>query len=563
MKHLFCLTLLATLLTVALSPSFAADAPSVTTDYRETPKPLRLFLDQWSTYPPPPTAYTLDFLRTADEETANMTLGEAVLIGLKNNPGIEVDRLEPFRAAEQTMTEKSVFDPTLNLQFNKDYAIDPRGSSSSNFSTPLQITRNHDYNLSLNKLLRTGAQLEISFLNNRLISNFPTQVLKPQYRPHLGFSLSQPLLRDFGWGLTTIFVRIAENRETASLFDYQARLAQLIQRITEGYWGVVFAKANLKVQQKGVELADALLKGAESRVRAGVQPPVAVTEAQAERARREELVITAENGLEIARTNLRLTLNLNPKGTFLPRKIEPAETPSVEPFQLHRAASIESALTHRPEILSVNLNVQNQALQARYAGNQLLPRLDLKAGAGLTGLAGELKPGAANPFPGSYDAAIDRLGSGDFYNYGVGVVLQIPLGNGQARSKYAQARIELDQAKARQRDLISQVTLEVENAVGNVETNFKRVQTTRLARELAEENLRAQEKRFQVGLVTQKDVIDFQSRFLDAQGAELRAITDYNNSLSGLRLAEGSLLDSYNITVEGPKKESDPWWARF
>ena len=99
MKHLFCLTLLATLLTVALSPSFAADAPSVTTDYRETPKPLRLFLDQWSTYPPPPTAYTLDFLRTADEETANMTLGEAVLIGLKNNPGIEVDRLEPFRAA--------------------------------------------------------------------------------------------------------------------------------------------------------------------------------------------------------------------------------------------------------------------------------------------------------------------------------------------------------------------------------------------------------------------------------------------------------------------------------
>ena len=546
-----------------LSSAHASEAPPQPGDYRATPNPFRLFVDQWSSYPPPPGRYSLEFLRTADNETAEMTLREAVLVGLKNNPGIEVNRLEPFRAAEETMNEKSVFDPTLNLQFNKDYTIDPRGSSTSSFSTPLQITRDNDYNLSLKKLLRTGAQLEISFLNNRLVSNFPTQVLKPQYKPRLGFSLSQPLLRDFGWGLTTIFVRIAENREDISLFDYQARLAQLIQLVTEGYWGVVFAKENLKVQQKGVELAEALLKGAEARVRAGVLPPVAVTEAQAEKARREGLTIVAENDLEIARTNLRLTLNLNPKSTFLPQKIEPVETPSVEPFQIDRVASIESALTRRPEILSAGLNVQNRALQARYSENQLLPRLDLKAGAGLTGLAGELKPGATNPFPGNYSSSVDRLGSGDFYNYGVGIVLQFPLSNAQARSKFAQARIELDQARARQRDLVSQVTLEMQKALGNVEANFKRVQTTRLARELAEENLRGQEKRFGVGLVTQKDVIDFQSRFLDAKGAELRAITDYNDSLSGLRLAEGTLLDYYNVQVEGPKKESDPWWARF
>ncbi|MBI3061559.1 MAG: hypothetical protein HYY83_06235, partial [Deltaproteobacteria bacterium] len=46
-------------------------------------------------------------------------------------------------------------------------------------------------------------------------------------------------------------------------------------------------------------------------------------------------------------------------------------------------------------------------------------------------------------------------------------------------------------------------------------------------------------------------------------GAELRALVDYNNSISRLKLAEGTLLEQYNIRVEGPKKESDPWWARF
>jgi outer membrane protein TolC len=563
MKRLFALTLLAFALIHAPGPSCAADGPPQPKEYRDTPNPVRLLVDQWTLHPPPPGGYTLEFLRTADEETATLTLREAVLVGLDNNPGITVDRLEPWLSAEQTMTEKSIFDPALTLEFHKDFEIEPRGNRSTNFSTPLQRTRNRDTNLSLRKLFRTGTQLEISFLNNRLISSFPTQVLKPQYRPHLGFSLLQPLLRDFGLGLTTIFVRISENREEISLFDYQARLARLIQRITEAYWGVVFAKENLDVQRKGVELAEALLKGAEARVRAGVLPPVAVTEAQAEKARRTELVIVAENELDIARKNLRLALHLNPNNAFMPRKIEPAESPSVLSFQIDRVSSLESALTRRPEVLSANLSVQNQTLQVRYAENQLLPRLDLKAGAGLAGLAGELKPGETNPFSGNYGSATDRLGSGNFYDYSVGVVLQFPLGNGQARSNFARARIALDQARARHRDLVSQITLEVEKALGEVAANFKRIQTTRLARALAEENLRGQERRFEVGLVTLKDVIDFQSKALDSRGAELRAIVDYNNSLSRLKLAEGAVLEHYNVRVEGPKKESDPWWARF
>ena len=121
----------------------------------------------------------------------------------------------------------------------------------------------------------------------------------------------------------------------------------------------------------------------------------------------------------------------------------------------------------------------------------------------------------------------------------------------------------MEQARSRQRDLVSQITLEAEKALSDAEANWKRIQSTQRARELAEENLRGQEKRFGVGLVTQKDVIDFQSRFLEAQGAELRAVTDYNNSISKLKLAEGTLLETYGVKVEGPKKEPDPWWARF
>jgi outer membrane protein TolC len=532
-------------------------------DFRTTPNPFRLLANQWSDFPPPSRPYSLEFLRSTDPATARISLKEAILIGLKNNPGIEVERLEPLRAAEQTMSEKSIFDPTLTFEFNKSHTVTPAGISTSTFFQPLQTLDNRDYDFSLKKLLRTGAELDLSFLNNRFVNSVPNQVLKPSYRPRLEFSLTQPLLRDFGWGLTTIFVRMAENREGISLLGYQTQLAGLIQRITEAYWGLFFAHENLAVQNKGREWAESLLHAAEAKVQAGALAPVAVTEALAELARREEQVIIAKNDVEIARTRLRLLINLNPEKTFLPRAIEPDEKPSVEPVPLDRADSIAKAFTRRPEILSAGLTVENQSLQARHAENQLLPRLDLKAGAGLTGLAGHLKPGTNNPFPGDYWNALDRMGSGEFYNYSVGVVLQIPLGNAQAKSKYAQARIELEQARARRRELVSQITLEVERALNDVATNFKRIQTTRRARELAEENLRGQEKRFGVGLVTQKDVIDFEAKLLDAQGAELHAITDYNNSIAALRLAEGTLLEHYNIKVEGPEKEPNPWWATF
>jgi HAE1 family hydrophobic/amphiphilic exporter-1 len=85
----------------------------------------------------------------------------------------------------------------------------------------------------------------------------------------------------------------------------------------------------------------------------------------------------------------------------------------------------------------------------------------------------------------------------------------------------------------------------------------------RQAKDLAEENLRLQERRFQAGLITQKDVIDFQVRLVDAQGAALRALTDYNNAIAKLQLAEGSLLESYDVKIEGVKKEPEPWWAKF
>ncbi len=86
---------------------------------------------------------------------------------------------------------------------------------------------------------------------------------------------TQPPLRGFGWGLTTIFVRISEDREEVSLLGYRTKLSQLIQRITEAYWAVTYATENVRVQEKAIELADTLLRDAEAKVGAGLFASIA------------------------------------------------------------------------------------------------------------------------------------------------------------------------------------------------------------------------------------------------------------------------------------------------
>ena len=558
---LFVLIIIA--LIAPLPGSHAQELPAPS-EFRRTSPPGAILSNQWSSEVATEVVPRFDLTRRAEAAPARLTLKQAVVAGLQNNPGVEVEKLAPLLAIEQTRGEKSIFDPTFEFSLAKNYSVDPFGSAASPFFQPIQVRRNVDADASLRKLFVTGTQIELSFLNNRFVGSLPNQVLKPQYQPRLSVGLTQPLLRDFGWGLTTIFVRISENREGVSVLDYRSKLARLAQRIVAAYWNVVFAADNVKVQEKGIELANTLLRDSEARVKAGLLPPLVVTEAHAEQARRKEQSIIAIKSLAIAEANLRLVLNIKdqPDGA-LPRRIAPVETPALAGTTLDRQASLEHALTHRSELQAQMLTLKNRQLQLRYAENQLLPRLDLRASSGLTGIAGDLKPGASSPFPGNYGTSLERLGRADYYNYSVGVVLQVPLGNGAAESKHAQARIELAQENARFRELQNQIVLETEQALAEVESNQERIQAAKLAAQLAEESLRAQEKRFEVGLTTQKDVIDFQTKLIEARGAELLAITDYNKALADLHFAEGRLLESFNIRIADPKREADPWWARF
>ena len=109
--------------------------------------------------------------------------------------------------------------------------------------------------------------------------------------------------------------------------------------------------------------------------------------------------------------------------------------------------------------------------------------------------------------------------------------MSYPLGTSTADAILAQSRLQRQQGVVALRDLELQVATAVRDAGRQVNTDLKRVEATRKARELAERRLEAEEKRLAVGLSDTFRLFQAQRDLALQRQAELNAIIDYNRSL--------------------------------
>jgi len=124
------------------------------------------------------------------------------------------------------------------------------------------------------------------------------------------------------------------------------------------------------------------------------------------------------------------------------------------------------------------------------------------------------------------------------------------LGNRSAWSQYNKRQLEARNAQASLQSVRQQVIIGVKEAVRRVQTDFKRIETTRSARIMSEKQLQAERERLNVGLSTTRFVLDFQRDLATARGNELRAIVDYNKSLSNLARNKATTLERYQIELQ-------------
>ncbi len=556
----------------------------------EVPNYAEILRTQWSRGVPAwdedgaPGHYGL-LLDTGPERS--ITLQESIALALQNNTGLRVKRLSPISAAAGVRSARAVFDPAFFGEVSKNRSVEPVGTISvlTAGGSPTMFNQQALWTAGLRKTLLSGGSLSAEWTNQRLSYDRSfINLVVPSYETTLGLSLTQPLLRDFGWRFALLQVEVAQTVEEQSYYQYRADVATLVAEVERAYWVFVLAIENVRVEEQGLELARELLRQNEGRFKVGALPRTAVLESEAEVARREANLVRARNLRRIARDNLRALINYRqPDGNAL-LMIEPADSPTVVHYDMDIERSLGTGFEQRPELIAARLEVDSKKLLRKAAQNQLLPRLDLVGSIGLNGLGGrcddeekcfppetqpaegsiEFLPPKANPqILGGYDRSLELLTDGRFYQYAFGATIEVPIANAEAKAAYAQAKVDTERARLTLREVEEQVTLEITQALGNLESNLKRIEATRIARELAEENVRNQRARYDVGLATTKDLIDFQDRLTQARQAEIVVLTAYNTDLAALRRAEGTILEARDIRVERKEPEASPWWARF
>jgi outer membrane protein TolC len=482
-----------------------------------------------------------------EERREALSLADAAIRALKNNLDISISRQTKESRLTDIIVEQAKFDPTLSVNGQYNRQVNPLnrpvfGGTTNNLNSIQTFDqRSTSVTLDAQTNLITGGNVDLNYspartnVNQSVASGF---LFNPAYSGGLALTLTQPLLRNAGIDINKTFIRIAQNNAKVEEHIFRDRVLTVLATVEQTYWEVVFANENLKVAEAALKAAQELLATNRAKAKAGIMSIVDVLQAEAAMASRVEQVLVAEKAIRDQEDQLRRLLNPGEEELRLDVRLTPTDKAvvSLEPISLQEA--IDIAIEQRPEIIQAKKNIETSEINTKFAKNQVLPTLSFQGTMGMAGLGSD------------YGNSVNNNFSGDFYNYGAGLVLSYPLGNRSAWSTYNRRQMEGKNAEASLVSVRQQIIIGVKEAVRRVQTDFKRIETTRSARIMAEKQLQAEQERLKVGLSTTRFVLDFQRDLATAQGNELRAIVDYNKSLSNLARHKATTLDRYNLQLQ-------------
>lgn len=464
-----------------------------------------------------------------------LTLDEAVRRTLENNVDIAVERYNPESSAVDIDELRGFYEPVLTSLVTTNSAARP---GSNAFSGAQNIdTDTWNYNIGAFQNIPTGGDVRLDFVNRRTSTNSIFESFNPSFNSNFDLRLNQPFLRNFKTDARRTQIKVAKKNREISDVQFKQTVVNTVASVKQSYYDLLYAIDNLEAQRKSLALAAKFLEENQIKVRVGTLAPLDVVQAESEQASREEAVIVAEAAVAEAEDALKRAIFDTNDPAMWETRIVPVDRPTAEPFTVDLDAAIRTALANRTDMTTAQKRLESAEYNVSYAKNQLLPNLDLVAAYGTTGIGGTLieREGFGGPIintvPGGFGDALSDVFGRNFPTWTIGFNVAYPIFNRQADAAAAQARINRDQNQANIRRLEMQITGEVRSAARAVETNYKRVESTRAARVLQERRLDAETKKFAAGMSTNFLVTQSQRDLAVAEVAELRAIADYRKSL--------------------------------
>jgi outer membrane protein TolC len=280
--------------------------------------------------------------------------------------------------------------------------------------------------------------------------------------------------------------------------------------VKKAYFMLELAESSVEVLQKSVAVAEEALRLTKNNAEQGFAKEADVLEASVRVEERKNQLLEAQNQRQTANDFLAYLL-----GMEFSEVIETTDSLIQPPMQViidRNSVNLEN----RSDMLAYQKQIEAGENMVKSNKMKFVPRL--------------------NAF-GAMEWNDESLFGTSANNYMVGASLSWSLFSGYKNAGAIQhATAQLDEARINYEDYLSQSQIEINRATRKMELNYNRIQSSKLAKEQAQESLRIRTNRFEQGLEKTADLLMSEALTSQKELEYIQAIYNYKQAIFEMEL---------------------------
>ena len=449
-------------------------------------------------------------------QTVDLTLSDAVFLGLRTNRSIRSAYLERIAEKFDLRVEEDRFNPKLLL------------------TGRYLVNRNQDERFNTAEVVPAATLL--SKLGTRFSLSWSYQSTDVKRGGELTqdkvatFSVIQPLLRGGGKSAATASLRMARLGEQANKLKLKMAVSDTVMQIIFAYHEVLRAQEQLKIARDGLERSRQLLEVNKAMIAAGRMAEFDAVQTEADSASQELMVEETTNQLAAKRLDLLRLLALDSN-----TRITVIDSPVARRTEISLSTALSAAFEQRPAYLSQIIASEQASIRLDLARNEQLWDVSLVGEASQSRLSSKRTQVGNN--------------SNRTWDGYAGVQVEIPIGDLSIKQSEVRAKVDAENQGVLLAEAKQALELEVDNAVRDLGTRWRQYEIAQRALTLSQRKLEVEREKLRVGRSSNFQVLSYESDLRNAENASLDALIAYLNAQSTLDNTLGTTLESWDISL--------------
>lgn len=415
-------------------------------------------------------------------------------------------------------------------------------NSSQSYLAGIQFDRSttSTLNIDISRVLPTGGTVTLhagtQFDRSPEFSLSGMGELTNNWFDEVSASIVQPLLRGRGRLLYEANERRAVLARDAAVLARRVSAIQTVQAVVSAYWDLVLAERQLAITMQSLDLARERLRITQIGTEGGKVPRSEIPAVQQIIATREEEVLAGELAVVDRSIALRRTVGLPIGAGEIALRVGTELATRDDSFDL--GALTERAYAASPELAQLAKSDAVSQIDIEVTENGLLPQLDAALSIGPTGQDEK------------FGTAWKNLVQFKALSVGGSLTFQHSLGQENVRGLAREQRAARRKLTVTAFDVRAQLAQGMASSVAQLELAKRRLALSQRAIDLANENIKIESDRFNLGKATNFDVLNRQEELRQAELRKAQAMIDWHKAEVSVQALTTDLLPTYGLAVD-------------